>query len=147
VCYLEGQKTLALKMGNPGLPTITRRLWTRDSGSMTYLISRSAQALALGALLTVIAFAAQPIAAAALDSAAYDKCRNDVNFGIATGTIRQTDSTYSLHKCCQDAGGVPTENGNLITCAAPPATEEGNVTPPTEPRVTLPRVPGNISIG
>lgn len=97
------------------------------------IIRRSGQVLAVGALLIGVAFSANPIASATFDRDAVYKCWDTI-------PVDDPDWTFKHHKCCQDNGGVPSEDAGLVWCKAPTVEGSGaSNAPKPEPVVT--RVP------
>jgi hypothetical protein len=93
---------------------------------------------AVAALVTSIAVAAQPMASAdpvKYDPNAFTTCADQVVKDTANGTKPKNDYTFLILKCCQDNGGVPTQNGNTSNCQAPAQmSDPGTSGPPTKPR-------------
>jgi hypothetical protein len=107
------------------------------------IIARSGQCLAAGALFVGFAFGASATAGAEVpfDYDGLNKCVTAIPVG-------DKDSLYKFHQCCQDNGGVPTQNGDISTCAPPAVlSNPTGKTPPPKPPVTMRPAPGSTSVG
>src|SRR4051812_15727064 len=77
---------------------------------------------------------AQPIATAEpapYDPASFKSCADQVVTDTANGTKPKNDFKFLILKCCQDKGGVPTQDGSTVGCQAPAAlSDPGTSAPP-----------------
>jgi hypothetical protein len=106
------------------------------------IIARSGHCLAAGTLLIGFAFGASTTAGAAPFN------QDEVIKCVGALPISDKDYTYKFHQCCQDNGGVPTQNGDTLSCAAPAVlSNPTGKTPPPKPPVVMRPAPGSTSVG